>query len=78
MREEKNIDGIVGYRILAGLVDRVGIIVALLAAACPRPPLLLPRRIVGVRVRRVGRCVGGSVSRVRRRRWCLVRPFGEA
>ena len=68
----------IGYRILAGLVDRVRVIVALLAAARPRPPLLLPRRVVGVRVRRVGRRVGGSVSWVRRRRWCLVRPFGEA
>ena len=77
-RRKKNIDGIVNYRILAGLVDRVRIVVALLAAARPRPPLLLPRRVVGVRVRRVGRRVGGSVTRVRRRRWSLVRPFGEA
>ena len=69
----------VGYRILAGLVDRVRIIVALLAAASPRSSLLLPRRVVGVRVGRVRRRrVGWSVTWVRRRRWCLVRPFCEA
>ena len=75
--KDKNFDD--SYRILAGLVDWIGLIVSLLlAAARPRPPLLLPRRVVGVRVRRVvRRRVARPVTRVTWGRWCLVRPFRQ-
>ena len=74
----RNIDGNVGYRILAGLVDWVRVVVILVAAAGSRSPLLLPRWVVGIRVGRVGGHVGRPVARVRGGRWCLVRPFCKA
>ena len=80
---------LISHRILSRLVDRViGVSVRLLMMSTASAPLLLPRRgrgrgrgrgrVVGVRVARTLHCgVGRTMSRVGRRRWCLVGPLGQ-